>query len=192
MTKSYNYFKEGQLTKMGAPMVRYSKLPFRRLILSYGADVAFSPMILADSFVSSPEARFNEFTTDPLRDRPLIVQFASKSVDDFVSAAQLVAPHAEGVDLDCGCPQGWAIREGIGAALLQRPEFISDVVRSTKNRTQHSLSVSVKIRLQKDHRRTWDLVKGRLNPGRGESFIILNQGTVDRNSLDFYLIYFGS
>ena len=48
-------------------------------------------MILADSFVQSIKARNNEFVTNKL-DSPLIVQFAAKEVDDFVNAAELVAP----------------------------------------------------------------------------------------------------
>ena len=66
-----------------APMVRYSKLPFRMLVRLYDCDIAYTPMIMADSFSSSEAARDNEFTTNSM-DRPLIVQFASNNVEDFV------------------------------------------------------------------------------------------------------------
>nr|ACO12193.1 tRNA-dihydrouridine synthase 4-like [Lepeophtheirus salmonis] len=175
-----SFFREGELTKMGAPMVRYSKLPFRRLILSHGADVAFSPMILADSFVSSSEARDNEFTSDPKEDHPLVVQFAANKVQDFVDASVLVAPYAEGVDLNCGCPQSWALKEGIGASLLQKPEFICDVVKSTKSVIPYpDFSVSVKIRLHRDKRRTIDLCKVE---NSGVDFITVHGRTKDQHS----------
>eukprot|EP00096_Caligus_rogercresseyi_P015838 TRINITY_DN831_c0_g1_i1.p1 TRINITY_DN831_c0_g1~~TRINITY_DN831_c0_g1_i1.p1 ORF type:complete len:306 (-),score=93.50 TRINITY_DN831_c0_g1_i1:5-922(-) len=174
------FFEEGcSLVKMGAPMVRYSKLPFRRLILSHGADVAFSPMILADSFVSSSEARSNEFTTDPLADHPLVVQFAASQVSHFVEAACLVAPYAQGVDLNCGCPQRWAIKEGIGASLLQKPQFITEVVKATKAALP-SLSVSVKIRIHADIRKTVDLVKA--VEASGADFITVHGRTKDQSS----------
>jgi tRNA-dihydrouridine synthase 4 len=48
-------------------------------------------MIMADSFVRSSKARQNEFTTYE-QDRPLIVQFAAKTVEDFIGAAEMVAP----------------------------------------------------------------------------------------------------
>lgn len=48
-------------------------------------------MILADSFVQSAKARDNEFTTNA-DDKPLIVQFAAKKADDFVRAAEMIAP----------------------------------------------------------------------------------------------------
>lgn len=38
-------------------------------------------------------------------DRPLVVQFAASNAKDFADAAELVAPFADGVDLNCGCPQ---------------------------------------------------------------------------------------
>ena len=38
-------------------------------------------------------------------DRPLVVQFAASNVDDFGMAAEMVAPYADAVDLNCGCPQ---------------------------------------------------------------------------------------
>lgn len=48
-------------------------------------------MILADSFVQSSKARDNEFTTNS-DDKPLIVQFAAKNADDFIQAAEMIAP----------------------------------------------------------------------------------------------------
>ena len=40
-----------------APMVRYSKLPFRTLVRSYDVHLAYTPMIIAESFASSATAR---------------------------------------------------------------------------------------------------------------------------------------
>ena len=45
------------IVKICAPMVRYSKLPFRLLVSEYDCDLAFSPMIMAESFAVSQKAR---------------------------------------------------------------------------------------------------------------------------------------
>ena len=45
-------------------------------------------------------------------DRPLIAQFAATDPDHFATAAKMIAPYVDGVDLNCGCPQRWAIKEG--------------------------------------------------------------------------------
>ena len=44
----------------------------------------------------------------------------------IVRSSQLVSNYCDGVDLNCGCPQGWAQKEGIGACLINNPVFVSD------------------------------------------------------------------
>ncbi|KZV81476.1 FMN-linked oxidoreductase [Exidia glandulosa HHB12029] len=48
---------------IAAPMVRYSKLPFRELVSSYEAHITHTPMILAKEFSRSSSARASDFTT---------------------------------------------------------------------------------------------------------------------------------
>ncbi|RMX45909.1 hypothetical protein pdam_00011025, partial [Pocillopora damicornis] len=102
--KPLELFEQKKIVRICAPMVRYSKLPFRTLVRRYGCDLAYTPMIVSDSFVKSVKARDMEFTTNA-GDRPLIVQFAANNAKDFADAAEIVAPFSDGVDLNCGCPQ---------------------------------------------------------------------------------------
>jgi len=152
-------FEHSDCVKICAPMVRYSKLAFRLLVREYGCDLAFSPMILADSFYNSQKARDNEFITAE-DDRPLIVQFAAKETIHFSEAARMVEKFSDGVDLNCGCPQRWALQDGIGACLINNPQFVSDVVKETRRKVQNpNFSVSVKIRIHDDIARTVDLCR---------------------------------
>ncbi len=149
-------FARGACVNVAAPMVRYSKLAFRELVRHWGADLVYTPMIVADSFVRSQQAQVYEFSTKR-SDRPLVVQFAANNAADAEAAAALVAPHADGVDLNCGCPQAWAVRDGCGCALLYQPELLSDMIRRV---TQASgLPCSVKVRLHQDLRRSVDLLR---------------------------------
>jgi tRNA-dihydrouridine synthase 4 len=115
-------------------------------------------MILAHEFVRSSIARDSDFTTCSLEwhDTPdgtkhaLIAQFASSDPEEFARAADLIAPWVDGVDLNCGCPQSWAIKEGIGCSLQQSPELVGNMVKAAKARLGPSKSVSVKIRISKD------------------------------------------
>ena len=72
--------------KIVAPMVRYSKLPLRLLCKKWGADLTFTPMIIAESFVRSSLARDSDFATSA-EDRPVIAQFAAK--DPIVRSIRL-------------------------------------------------------------------------------------------------------
>lgn len=148
-------FDRGQPVTICAPMVRYSKLPFRLLVREYNCDVACTPMIVADAFLKSQDARDIEFTTCQ-NDRPLVVQFASHDAEEFASAAEMVAPYCDGVDLNCGCPQRWALEKGYGAQLLDQPQLVRDMVLQTKNRLSggENFSISTKIRLLDDLRKS--------------------------------------
>ncbi|XP_041059047.1 tRNA-dihydrouridine(20a/20b) synthase [NAD(P)+]-like [Carcharodon carcharias] len=152
-------FQPGHVVKICAPMVRYSKLAFRSLVRKYDCELCFTPMIIASAFLRSGKARDNEFTTNYV-DRPLVVQFAANHAQDLADAACIVSPFADGVDLNCGCPQRWAMAEGYGACLINKPELVQDMVRQVKNQVEcPNFSVSIKIRIHKDLARTVDLCR---------------------------------
>jgi len=136
---------------IAAPMVRYSKLPFRALVRDYAVDLTFTPMLVAKEFTRSHAARYTDFSTN-VHDRPLIVQFAAKDAVTLARAAEMVYPYVDGVDLNCGCPQTWACQEGIGAGLMKNPEAVRDMVRGVKARLGSEFCVSTKIRIHSDLR----------------------------------------
>lgn len=90
-----------------------------------------------------------DFTTSD-SDRPLVVQFAASTPVDFARAAEMVMPYSDGVNLNCGCPQSWAIQEGVGCAMMRKPDDVAAMVRAVKERCGAGFCVSVKIRVHKD------------------------------------------
>ncbi|KAI8895029.1 tRNA-dihydrouridine synthase [Globomyces pollinis-pini] len=148
-----------------APMVRYSKLAFRELVRIYNVDLVYTPMILSDVFKHSSLSREAEFKTN-YNDDPVIVQFAASNGKDAADAAELVAKYVNGVDINCGCPQKWAIGEGIGSYLMTAPETVKDIVDQVKRRTApikmsngQSFPCSIKIRIHDDVKETVELVR---------------------------------
>uniref|UniRef100_A0A8C4QE81 Dihydrouridine synthase 4 like n=1 Tax=Eptatretus burgeri TaxID=7764 RepID=A0A8C4QE81_EPTBU len=136
-----------------------SRLPFRTLVRGYDCDLCFTPMIVANPFVRSIKARDSEFTTNS-GDRPLVVQFAASNGKDLADAAEIVIPFADGIDLNCGCPQRWAMSEGYGASLLQKPELVKDMIQQVRSRiADPHFSISIKIRVHEDLERTVDLCR---------------------------------
>ncbi|KAI1460481.1 FMN-linked oxidoreductase [Annulohypoxylon moriforme] len=114
---------------------------------------------------------------------PTIAQFGANQPLELSRAASLAAPYVNGVDLNCGCPQSWACAEKLGAALMERRELVRDMVVETRSRLQRDgwavnlanyssssnldsdseyvgrgRSVSVKIRVHSDLRRTMDFI----------------------------------
>ncbi|CAK1604214.1 unnamed protein product [Parnassius mnemosyne] len=145
-------------------------------------------MILADSFCQNANARSNEFSTTE-SDSPLIVQFASNNVNDFVDASKLVYPYADGVDLNCGCPQRWAMKDGYGCALLYKPEVVYELVKGIKNNLPTNFSISVKLRILDDLKRTVELCQQLEKSGinfltvHGRTPSQKNSDSIDTNAL---------
>ena len=156
-TNIVDMLKEEKITRICAPMVRYSRLPFRLLVRKYKSDLAYTPMIVANSFVQSQKCFDANLTTNDL-DTPLIAQFAANNATDFAAAAEISYPLVDGVDLNCGCPQRWAMLDGYGAQLIETPEKIVDFVKFTRSRISDSkFSISTKIRIHDDIRKTVNL-----------------------------------
>lgn len=63
------------------------------------------------------------------------------------NAARLAALNPEGIDLNFGCPAKVVNRHGGGAALLQEPERIAQVVAAVRRAVPAHLPVSAKMRL---------------------------------------------
>ncbi|SPN97047.1 related to A.brasilense nifR3 protein [Cephalotrichum gorgonifer] len=151
-----------------APMVRYGKLAFRQTVHEYGVDLSWTPMILSKEFNRSQVARDSDFTTSR-NPNPTIVQFGANDPQEFSRSATLAVPFANGVDLNCGCPQSWACASSLGAALMDKRELVRDMVAEAREalrrdgwdrdrESKRGRSVSVKIRIQKDLRKTVDFI----------------------------------
>ncbi|KAK3336552.1 hypothetical protein B0T19DRAFT_437304 [Cercophora scortea] len=137
-------------------------------------------MILAKEFNRNRFARDSDFTLSTAKgEPPTIVQFGANSPLELARASSLVAPYSSGVDLNCGCPQSWACAETLGAALMEQRELVRDMVIETRERLRRDgwavgkekdmdspkgKSISVKIRVHKDLRKTMDFITTVLGP----------------------------
>lgn len=83
-------------------------------------------------------------------DRPLILQLAGNTAEPIISLANqdFLKNHIDGVDLNCGCPQGFAMEKKIGAGLLNDPEHLIDLARQISQAIPYPFSM--KLRLHED------------------------------------------
>ncbi|THW92190.1 tRNA-dihydrouridine synthase, partial [Aureobasidium pullulans] len=149
---------EGRPLYVSGPMVRYSKLPFRLLVQDYKVDLTYTPMILAHEFIRHPVARSSDFSTNPT-EGPVIAQFASNDPIEFGRAAEMIGPWVNGVDLNCGCPQSWAMKEGIGCSMMGNPNKVAAMMKEAKQRIGPGKTVSCKIRIHQDLNETIKFIK---------------------------------
>jgi tRNA-dihydrouridine synthase 1 len=128
-----------------APMVDQSDLPFRLLCRRYGANLCYTPMIHS-KLVTTSKAYREKFTGTWLEaDRPLIAQLCGSDPDAMLEAARLVEPHVDGIDINCGCPQGIAKRGDYGAFLLEQDEKLLTLVKHLVKHLKVPLSVKVRL-----------------------------------------------
>ena len=144
------------LLTIQAPMVRCSRPPFRRVCRLYGTDISYSHMIMADSFTRSDEARQADFA-GYFGESRLVVQLAGTDPEAVGEAAVLLSPYCDAFDINCGCPQKWAMKEGIGAAMMTKPQLVHDIVRSVYRKS--GTPCVVKMRVFDDPQRTVDFAQ---------------------------------
>lgn len=76
-----------------------------------------------------------------------------------------IRSYVDGIDLNCGCPQSWAIETGYGCAMLRDPQLIKDLTDTVRRNLSSQFSVSVKIRVQQPLAQTIDLCRQLENCG---------------------------
>jgi tRNA-dihydrouridine synthase 1 len=128
-----------------APMVDQSDLPFRLLARRYGANLCYTPMIHSRLFVTSKQYRSKFSGTWLDADRPLIAQLCGSEPEFVLEAARHLEPYVDGIDINCGCPQGIARRGNYGAFLLEQEETLLTLVKHLVKHLRVPLSVKVRL-----------------------------------------------
>lgn len=130
--------------------------------------LCYTPMFHARLFTEAPKYRDSHF--QPIRgplaadsprpdspdyvpfldgnpdfDRSLFVQFCANDPAYLLSAAKLVAPYCDAVDLNLGCPQGIAKRGQYGSFLQENQELIFELINTLHK--ELDIPVTAKIRI---------------------------------------------
>ncbi len=111
-----------------APLAGYSDLPFRLLCREQGFSVACTEMVSAKGLYYSSSSTMELLRSCP-QDKPLVVQLYG-SDPRIISQAmdKLIHLGHRYFDLNCGCAVKKVIKTGAGAALLETPELLLEIV----------------------------------------------------------------
>lgn len=173
-----------------APMVRSGELPSRLMALKYGADLVWGPETIDRALIGcttrqNPRTSTVDFLRVPsnggrsesnstskesiiyrlhpeLEGKQLIFQLGTASPELAVQAAELVAPHVAGIDVNAGCPKPFSTSGGMGAALLtfEDGDRLCSILKAlvAQIASKYEIGISVKIRLLKTEEATKKLV----------------------------------
>ncbi|KAH7848124.1 hypothetical protein Vadar_034056 [Vaccinium darrowii] len=155
-----------------APMVRVGTLPLRLLAADYGADITYGEEIIDHKLIKC-ERRINEVigTTDIVEkgtenvvfrtcheeSARVVFQMGTSDAVRALAAAQIVCKDVAAVDVNMGCPKSFSISGGMGAALLNKPELIHDILTTLKRNL--NMPVTCKIRLLNASQDTVELAR---------------------------------
>ena len=154
-----------------APMVRMGTLPFRLLCLEYGADIVFTEEIIDHKLIKSqrilnPVLNTIDYidntgcvvlrTCATERDR-VVLQIGTSCHERAVKVANLVTNDVSGIDVNMGCPKDFSVKGGMGVALLNRPDKITEIMTALVNTCQ--VPVTCKIRILSTVDKTLDLLR---------------------------------
>ena len=114
--------------KVLAPLVGGSDLTYRLLCRKYGCQVTYTEMCQAIYFNTYEAVSNNQkkgaprFEFDAVVDRPLILQVAANvsEADEVIKMVNhdMFKGRIDAVDLNCGCPQGFALARGMCCVVL--------------------------------------------------------------------------
>lgn len=146
-----------------APLVGGSDLSFRLLCRKYGAEITFTEMCIAEYWLAKLQGthkKLKDYTYEfDKLDRPLILQVAGTDPDQIIEMINnpFFEGHIDGVDLNCGCPQGFAQEKGIGCYALKDPVKLVELVTKVSKNITYPLSV--KMRFHENIQTTIDIIE---------------------------------
>ncbi len=164
---------------MLAPMEGVTHPGYRELIASYGG-----VGVVCTEFVRITRAAVNrrmiEGEVVRTEHAALSVQVMGDDESNMALATEwVVAGGTDVVDINLGCPAPNAVRKGVGAAMLARPEVLTRVVRAMRGRTPGPLSAKMRAGVDASDRA---VTTARLLEAAGVDFITVHP----RRSIDAY------
>lgn len=157
-----------------APMVRASTLALRLESLRYGADLVFGEEIVDKKIIGavrienpafstvdfvSPREKASVFSTCAEEQGRVFFQLGTADGALASQAAQLVCKDVRGIDVNMGCPKSFSVKGGMGAALLDKPEVVADILRTLRRTLPASCALTCKVRMLSTTERTRDFLQ---------------------------------
>lgn len=141
-----------------APMADVTNLPFRLLCKKYGAALVYTEMVDADGVIYHSRKTISRLASCK-DEQPLGIQLSGSSAKGLNRAARLVeAQHGPDlIDINFGCPARHIVKKGCGAALMNDPQLMADIVEQVSDAV--NVPVTAKLRVYDDVEQTLKVVR---------------------------------
>ena len=161
-----------------APMADVTNLPFRLLCKKYGAALVYTEMVDADGLIYHSRKTISRIASCK-DEQPLGIQLSGSSAKGLNLAARLVEEQhgPDLIDINFGCPARHIVKKGCGAALMNNPRLMADIVGQVLDAV--SVPVTAKLRVYDNVDLTLKVV--RMLEDAGASAITLHARTRHQN-----------
>jgi len=145
-----------------APMDDVTDTVFRQVVVSvYKPDVMMTEFVCVEGLCSEGRAALLQKLTYSAKERPLVAQVWGVTPDKFYESAKfIVSLGFDGIDINMGCPQRTVMKTGGGAALIEKPELVSKIIKATRDGIREMnahipLSVKTRIGIKQKNTDAW-------------------------------------
>ncbi len=130
-----------------APLHEYTTLPLRMMAQKHGCKATIAPLVSV-SALSQSTKRLEQLKIEISGEEKFLgVQLIGSRPEEFLASARIIAggfPYVKWLDVNAGCPSRNAFGTGGGAALLEKPKLIGEIVAALR---KTDFPISVKMRL---------------------------------------------
>jgi len=129
-----------------APMAGYTDSAFRGLCKRFHCGLMYTELVNAEALIRGSRATLFLLESGPA-ERPLGAHFYGSSPATLAEAASMAQKlnRFDLIDLNCGCPMRKIVAKGAGAALMENPDKVKDILLAMTRAV--SLPVTAKLRL---------------------------------------------
>lgn len=129
-----------------APMSDVTNLPFRLLCKKYGASLVYSEMASSEAIVRENQKTMTRGFTC-MEERPLGIQLLGSNADTLARSAHIITQRysPEIIDVNLGCPAQNIIKNECGAALLEKPEVIGEIIQRLSESLDVPLTAKIRV-----------------------------------------------
>ena len=125
-------------------MAGVCNIAFRVMARRYGAGLVYSEFVNATAI-----SRENEYAIKMMRtaeeERPVSIQLFGSEIADIKKATKLLQDKTDIVDFNFGCPAHQVTCTGAGAALLNEPEKVKQIVEAMVSVSEKPVTVKMRL-----------------------------------------------
>ena len=155
--KYYNMWKIGDIyipnRLVLAPMAGICNESFRRICKSYGVGLLVAEMV-SDKAIGFKNEKTIKMTKVNEEEHPISIQIFGADIESLVNAAKYLDKNSDCdiIDINMGCPVNKVVKKsGAGAALLQDPQNVYEIVKSVVEAVSKPVTVKMRLGWDPEH-----------------------------------------